>query len=318
MVPEPSCAPQNKKRYAKIPLSFEEQVTLLEKRGLVIDIPKDQVVFLFSQINYYHLEAYWFQFYDKKEKGHLFLPGTTFSQVWNVYCFDRKLRELIFHALERMEISIKTKFAYILASTYHSSHPLKGKNFPKKKKAFTKAYDELKNEVGKSKETFIDHYKLTYAEEVPPIWVAVEIMSFGEIAYWYNKVLPVSVRKAIAKEYGVLSDKVFGSWIFHLSYMRNICGHHLRLWNKRMTITPMCYAGDDVLEKAWRQNTQEDPYISRKLYNSLIVIDYIWQKICPDEKQKWRNNLFELMEEYHTRTTEMGFPENWKTMDYWR
>jgi abortive infection bacteriophage resistance protein len=222
VVSEPSCAPQRKKYYAKIPLSFEEQVTLLEKRGLVIDIPRDQVVFLFSQINYYHLEAYWFQFYDKKEEEHLFLPGTTFSQTWNVYCFDRKLRELLFHALERMEISIKTKFAYILASTYHSSHPLKEKNFLGKESAFAKAYDELKNEVGKSKETFIDHYKNACAEEVPPIWVAVEIMSFGEIAYWYNNVLLVSVRKAIAKEYGVLSDKVFGSWIFHLSYILSL------------------------------------------------------------------------------------------------
>src|ERR1017187_880014 len=106
------------KRYTKTPTTFDEQVELLIRRGMVIH-DRRKAASLLSSINYYRLRPYWFPFQDplaqKVLDEHPFAPNTTLSRVFRIYRFDRKLRILIVDALERLEVSIKTQFAYHLS-----------------------------------------------------------------------------------------------------------------------------------------------------------------------------------------------------------
>ena len=48
--------------------------------------------------------------------AHLFKPNSKFSDVISLYNFDRELRIIIFDAIEKIEISLRTK------PIYHLSH----------------------------------------------------------------------------------------------------------------------------------------------------------------------------------------------------
>lgn len=49
-----------------------------------------------------------------------FLPDTSWDDIYNLYKFDRKLRLLVFDAIERIEVSLRTQIIYQLAHKYGS------------------------------------------------------------------------------------------------------------------------------------------------------------------------------------------------------
>lgn len=49
-----------------------------------------------------------------------FTPGTTWNDINSLYRFDRKLRLLVFDAIERIEIALRTKLIYQLSLKYGS------------------------------------------------------------------------------------------------------------------------------------------------------------------------------------------------------
>lgn len=62
-----------------------------------------------AMANYYRLSGYWYPF---RAVENTFRPGTAFEQIWRRYTFDRHLRLLVMDALERIEITLRTQFAY--------------------------------------------------------------------------------------------------------------------------------------------------------------------------------------------------------------
>ena len=90
--------------------------------------------------------------------------------------------------------------------------------------------------VSRSKEDFVRHYHDTHGEELP-VWVAVEVMDFGALSQLFS-MLNVNDQSEIARRYGVNDWKVFASWLFSLSYLRNLVAHHSRVWNRNITSKP--------------------------------------------------------------------------------
>jgi abortive infection bacteriophage resistance protein len=89
--------------YIKLPKTIEEQVNLLQERGLIID-DKDSAERYLKNISYYHLSSY-FKFFQNGDDS--FLSGKSFEDVLNIYVFDQKLRLLLLDILERIEKSFK-------------------------------------------------------------------------------------------------------------------------------------------------------------------------------------------------------------------
>ena len=115
-----------KPRYAKPPLSLEDQVKLLVSRGMTIPDPERAKHYL-KFIGYYKLSGY-FRFFadpadDKREQ---IRAGTTFDDVLALYIFDRKLRVLLMDAFERIEIAAKAAFSHeatIAKGVFWMYHP---------------------------------------------------------------------------------------------------------------------------------------------------------------------------------------------------
>lgn len=70
-----------------------------------------------SHLNYYRLAAYWLP-YEEDHLTHRFKPGTNFDLVVDHYVFDCGLRLLVMDAIERIEVSIRTQWAYHLSHAY--------------------------------------------------------------------------------------------------------------------------------------------------------------------------------------------------------
>lgn len=87
-------------KYAKPPLTFEQQADQLIQRGLIAD--RGLLIERLSSVNYYRLSGYWFH---RRLPDDSFKPGTTFAAVWDQYVFDRRLRLLVMDAVERIEIA---------------------------------------------------------------------------------------------------------------------------------------------------------------------------------------------------------------------
>ncbi len=79
-------------------ITIEQQIELLESRGLVID-QKDKANLFLMDNNYYRLNVYFHKLMDNQNH---FIPETNFSKVIKIYDIDRYLRKQIFSRLRNL------------------------------------------------------------------------------------------------------------------------------------------------------------------------------------------------------------------------
>lgn len=245
----------DKKTYSKPALTFDEQIELLKGRGLEIPDPAKAKRHLMN-VSYYRLSAYMLPFKVKDSSGAVsdsFLPGTTWNDVFSLYRFDRKFRLLVFDAIERIEIALRTQLIYQLSHKYGSHCQDQRSIFKvisrgaRKIDVFKEIQQHISEQLNANKKlTFIEHYLNTYSDPpTPPSWMSVELLYFSELSRICEGLADKADQKAIAKYFRISSVDVFCSWIHSINYIRNICAHHARLWNIMLAIQPMKYHSPD-------------------------------------------------------------------------
>jgi abortive infection bacteriophage resistance protein len=294
-----------KRPFTKPATTYQQQLEMLKQRGMVIN-DDDTAKFYLQHLNYYRLGAYWLPF-EANHATHQFKSGTHFNDVLNLYIFDRELRLLVLDAIERIEVSVRSQWAYQLAHQHSPHAHLDATLFDSK--FWQGNRDKLSEEVKRSDETFIKHHLATYDEPLPPIWAVCEVMTLGLLSRWYNSLKPIATRRAIADVYG-LDERVLQSWLHHLSLVRNICAHHSRLWNREFTIIP------NLPKSKPKHLTTEFVTGSRKLYNTLVILLYCMDIIA--RHHHWRIRLKELIDKNPIFLVDMDFPTNWKSRNIWQ
>ncbi|MBL8577711.1 MAG: Abi family protein [Mesorhizobium sp.] len=297
-------------KFTKPSLSIAEQIARIEARGMVVPDHGIATHYL-RHISYYRLRAYWLPFEDAApaDGEHIFKVGTSFDDVLALYVFDRRLRLLIMDAIERVEVSLRGCWAHHLAMKY-GPHGYLDPALYHHPDRYAQSFTTLISEVDKSKDTFILHYKQKYDDpQHPPIWMTAEIISLGQLSMWLSNLKERADRQAIAKPYG-LDQVILVSLAHHLTYIRNICAHHGRLWNKQVTVKMMVPNSPASLKLAM------NPASQGRIYNTLAVLGYLLGIVAPGTR--WRQELIELMDSSPLAdTAAMGFPPNWKNMPAW-
>ena len=93
--------------------------------------------------------------------------------------------------------------------------------------------DKLRNEINRSKEeVFVKHFSENYEEETPPLWACVHLMTLGELIHWVQNTHASDVKNRMARSFGFAKYYPFGSFAVALTELRNVCAHHVRLWNR--------------------------------------------------------------------------------------
>jgi len=288
-------------------LSFEQQASLLSQRGLIIE--KGTIHYL-QHLNYYRLSGYWIPF-QEDNKTHRFKPDSRFSDVLNLYFFDRELRLLLLDAIEKIEISVRTQWAHYFAEL-SGSHAHLEQSLNANREWHMRNIAQLQKELARSDELFIKHYQNTYTfPDKPPIWVVCEVMSFGLLSKWLKSMRSSEPCTKIARAYQLDYD-VLVSFIEYLAYLRNLCAHHNRVWNRKTTKTikiPRSKPSELI------SSFNREPLSLRKLYNPLVMVIHLLKVICPDNH--FKNRLIALIEKHDIPPNAMGFPDNWQQRFIW-
>jgi abortive infection bacteriophage resistance protein len=299
--------------FNKPPKTFQEQLELLIERGLIVNNIERALHYL-SHLNYYRLEAFLLPF-EVSRNPHQFAKDTHFEQILNHYLFDRELRLHLLDAIERIEVSFRTQWAYHLSHAYGThAHLIDSKGVSKKSNWYRANIEDLKEHIERSDEPFIKHFRETYDEELPPAWVSCEVMSLGLLSRFYSNLRANKVRNAIAATYQV-DEKFLEGFMEHLSYVRNVCAHHSRLWNRHLSKKM-------PLPKGKPSGIRDNIFIDEihktehKLYNTLVLIQHILTLICADSH--WAKSLELLISKYGIDVKHMGFPEDWKNRPLWQ
>ena len=72
-----------------------------------------------ATIGYYRLSGYWYPYRepdpsDPYRRLDTFLPGTDFSEVIDLYDFDRALKTQVLHGIERVEVAFRSRIGYLI------------------------------------------------------------------------------------------------------------------------------------------------------------------------------------------------------------
>lgn len=300
-------------RFAKPALSLDDQLGLLEGRGLHIG-DRAEARHALAHGNYYRLRGYWIVLEEMQPDGsHRFRDGACLETVLALYAFDEVLRTLVMEAASKAEVSMRTQFAHHVAMT-HGAHAYLDQALFHDPLKHAKCLDRLKEQIEHSHEVFIRHYLKKYSDPVlPPLWAACEVMSLGSLSTWFENLKARADRKRIADAYD-LDEVTLASFLHHLTTLRNICAHHGRLWNRRFTVTTKVPRNRPLpAVRAFHQDGEAE----RRIFNSLTLLAHLMNVIAPGND--WLVRVRRLLEATPVvDPAAMGFPADWSSRPLWR
>lgn len=303
--------------YEKPWLSIDNQMDLLESRGLVIEDRQDCKELLYH-LGYYRFSGYALAFETTR---HTFYEGTTYRDIADAYRFDVALRDIIAEALEVIEVDFRTTVAHFFSQRTGAFGHLDRANFQQPRgysnriKLFehTEWLGSIREEAARSKELFVSKYQQTY-DGFPdlPIWIATEVASFGTVSRMFSGLLP-KFQKPIASRYS-MQQQDLASTLHHFTYIRNICAHHSRLWDRELRIGLQLPSA-----KQWQPPLIPD---AKRLYPTLLLIYRILQKCRRqwDFTTEWKKRIDGVMLRVPNAPKSlehMGMPAKWNRHPYW-
>jgi abortive infection bacteriophage resistance protein len=296
--------------YSKPWISTSDQVDLLMARGLHI-ADREKAIACLERIGYYRLSGYWHPFRERsdpccdfpartKKPGQVnrivlesFKEGASLQNAEDLYVFDKQLRLLTLDALERIEIAMRVdishmlgendKFAYLRPDLFHSTFTEKfdPKTGTSQHHDWVGSHARL---VNRSKEEFVTHNKSKYGLPLA-IWVACEVWDFGAMSKLFGG-MQEQDQDRIAQKYGVSNGRIFATWLRSLNYLRNVCAHHCRLWNRNMDSQPKLPSKEEI---PWIEHFQGKPHRQARCYMLLVIIAHLLRVINPNSS--WRQRL---------------------------
>jgi abortive infection bacteriophage resistance protein len=134
-------------------------------------------------------------------------------------------------------------------------------------------------------------------------------MSFGLLSRFYENYKRISDRKKIARAFDLFPETL-KSLLEHATYIRNLCAHHSRLWNRKFTITLA------LPQHPARIVESLNPVEDRRIYNTLVVLAHVVDVVEPENH--WAHRLLALLRAQTLPVTQhMGFPDDWETRPIW-
>ena len=253
---------------------------------------------ILNDISYFRLiKAYSL---NLKSKNGCYNKQTAFKEIVDLYLFNSNFRQLIFPEIEKVEINVRCRLANFFAEQYGVLGYLQAENFSNEN-YHAQFLEDIKEEVRRnSKAPFVRNFKENYEGGNLPIYALVEVFSFGTLSKFYKNMLNKD-KKAIAKTFGV-GYTYFESWLESISYVRNICAHYGRIYNAKLSKTPILY----------KEYTQVG-IGNNRIYGVLLCLKYLLKD--DDHWNLFVDKIELLFDKYPcVQISTMGFPENWKVL----
>lgn len=322
--------------YDKPHLTLPQQVEKLASRGL--EIPdRDRAARFLETVGYYRASAYAYPFRELLREGEpretsvqfrgsAFIAGAQFAWVEDIWHFDRELRLLVMDAIETVEIALRSKVGYHLGLRHTFGHLSAG--YLDSERTSLADADEPDRSIfdvwrerylrhqqrAAGSEDFIKHYVEKYDSRLP-IWVATEIMEFGQLVRLLGFMTDGDQSQVSAELAGV-SGAVFVRWMKVANYLRNESAHHARLWNRSLTYKLGRVPGNAPL----LAHLNDDPNRKSRVYGMCAILAQLTSEIRPEDR--WSARLVALLDTFPSEPpvspeTHMGFPAGWQQLPLW-
>ncbi len=270
-------------------LSSIQLVELFRSRGMTID---SKVSDKLEHINYYKLKEFAYPLASIQKvngKEVIDYSGVLFEDVLRRYYQDKNLRIHIMHAIEKIEISVKTVLSRGLGERYGAFGYLKFDSWSNKDKYTRFQVEEKQHRIKKnilkslSKATSRDYTNTNNLDSdgFPSIWLAIDVLTFGDIVNMLD-LMNSDILHRIAAKYTTTTQE-FLSWMKCIHFIRNICAHNSNLIDIKLKTKPK-------YRKDWQpflyviNREQQTP--TNKLAIVICIVLYMTLKINPRYKTK--------------------------------
>lgn len=303
----------------KIFKNLDEQVEILKQKNLTInDVDYAKEVLL--RENYFFLNGYRYPFI-KSLDNKVYIDGVTFEELYSLFLFDRKLRNVVFKNILMIENNIKSIISYQLSKKYgyRERDYLNPNNFnyiPEKRKQVNDLLGKMKRQIKDNavNHTATKHYINNYG--YIPLWVLVKVLSFGIVSELFS-ILKKEDQYDIVELYD-LDVNVFTNYLSSLSNYRNLCAHEDILYNNRTQKSIL----DTKYHRLLNIPIMDNEYIYGKndLFSVVIMMKSMIKK---DEFDLFEKEISDLIDELDNKLKSieinkildcMGFPKNWKEL----
>lgn len=297
--------------------TLDEQIAILESKGLKINDYEEAKRILFRE-NYFFLNGYRHLLMDDTHDNK-FVEGATFEELYAIFLFDRRMRNIMFQYILIIENNIKSIISYQLSKKYgyKEKNYLNPKNFRQEHFKLSQVNDilnKMKRQIrlNSKQHRATMHYISNYG--YIPMWVSVKVLSFGIISELYS-ILKEEDQREIADVYGIdaFSCNIYLSL---LANYRNLCAHEDILYDHKTQRT----IPDNKYHELLDITKVNDEYIYGK--NDLFAVVIIMRQMLSE--REFRDLINEIGYEMDILDgkinsvstsdllNEIGFPNNWR------
>lgn len=301
------------------PRTIEEQILRLKNLGMGfynIDTAKSYL----SRVSYFRLKYFWNDLIDKVSGD--FKEDTYFEHIIERYEFDRSLRQILFKAIETLEVGLRSKIISILSnSTGTGLWYLDDKLF-EYSNYHTELVLDLKYEFGRSTDPFARNFiressnwdDSSFNGDNPDAWMILETTTFGTLSKLYKNLKKQSpLQSVIAKEFGLYSSNDLSSWLESISVLRNVVAHHSRIWYRIFAKRP---ANIKNHRDEWLTQEMTDNQ-SKRAFGVISCLLYLCNALNPNNTLK--REIKSLFNSHPNIPINMlGFTKNWEKEPLWK
>jgi abortive infection bacteriophage resistance protein len=236
--------------------SIDAQIKLLQSRGVETDEKTGSI--LLREGYYQIVNGYKDPFIDEEESEKAgedrYRKGTTFTDLYSLFRFDRDLRETTFHYLLRVEALMRTVVSYTFAEAHSGCEDyLDEDKYATEEQYAAFGLSDYADDLGgllrilrkkhrSDERDFVKYYRENH--DGVPIWVLANDLTFGNIEHFFNLMKPQE--QMLCCKRVVEATGMKGSNLGHFSpreariglnlivKTRNLCVHDERLYRAKI------------------------------------------------------------------------------------
>ena len=287
----------------KPPMQFDEQVAILQQRGLIV-ADAEAAARTLSGLNYYRLRGY----YVHLCKNDKFNENTSFDQLVALHDFDTDLRIALLRLILDFEVVIRTRIAYEVGHAWGGLGYADSGRYDDPDGKAPALLTKINNTVLKSRELYVKKYIAEYNSQFP-IWLVVETMSMGDLSKLFG-LLPLALKQSIMDHFDQLDAELMKSWFQTIVNLRNMCAHNDRIYARPMP--------SSVKIEKHIATELSVKYPTFKVYpNNLFAVLLALKRVSsPQSWNRFHDDFRSSLDTYDSfiDLTRMGIPQNWEMM----
>lgn len=284
--------------------TITEQLEILKSRGLKVDDETAAQEFL-KYNNYYRISGY-----SLTLRNHdTFYSSACFQNIIDIYNFDHELRTMLFDIITEIEVNVKSIYAYYFSEKFGPLGYLDKNNFSSQSQTVT--YESIIFKVGElvksntHHEEYLKHFKAI--NEDIPMWAYIESFTLSDVSKLYS-ISDNSLQMAVAAEFGLNSNngyRILSNYLYCLAFLRNICAHGGRLFNRKFNTKPNLSKKEKTLLSKDNNGNPDNSYLFGYVIN-------IMRMARPGDWADFKNMLIALCGKYSfVDMSYYGFCDDW-------